>query len=258
MSSRRSPSPLPSSPSLSLTPSLPSPTLLEVSGTMKLLQAGSLLLLLADRTFATCDAIAEIQAVLVSGATGGTFSLTYDTSTHCHHPCEVSAVSTTTPLSAAASASDVREALGALSNIHDAHSIQVSLNTASTAGALKYSITFVGEDVGGDIPLLLVASIDLEPTGSAHISATTVEDGWEGTDHGDVEAEGSHHLRRRLCGGGGPRPTRRPTHFPTTFPTAFPSLSPSASSSKSPTFALFCWSKRSSVVCSVASAVSGS
>ena len=146
---------------------------------MKLIRAGSLLLLLIDPTFATCDAIAEIQAVSVSGATGGTFSLTYDTSTHCHHPCEVSAVSTTTPLAAAASASDVREALGALSNIHDAHSIQVSLDTASTAGTSKYSITFVGEDVGGDIPLLLVASIDLEPVGSAHVAAATVEDGTE-------------------------------------------------------------------------------
>ena len=119
------------------------------------------LLLLLDATFATCDAIAEIQAVSVSAAMSGTFTLTYDTATHCKASV---AAATATALADAASASDVRAALGALSNT----------------------------------PLVPVTGIDLEPGGSssAHISAT-VED----IDNGnDSDEDNLSHL----CGGCGP------------------------------------------------------
>lgn len=134
----------------------------------------------ADPTQAMLDAFDadtgswnETQEVEVSGATGGTFTLTFDTQT-------------TAAIAFDAAASAVQTALEALTNIEpgDVGVTGGPLNTAPVA------VTFKGQYAGVDVPAM-TATGSLTGTGAAVTVTTTAtsQEPWDSLGHTDLEED---------------------------------------------------------------------
>lgn len=119
----------------------------------------------------------EVQNVSVVSATGGTFTLTLDTS-NCSI-CGVQISATTAginPASTDATDSDsIETRLAELANVAGSSSIQVT-RTYGGVGFVEYSITFVGADILGDIPTMGFDDSALTGPGTPNLLVETTQD----------------------------------------------------------------------------------
>lgn len=109
----------------------------------------------------------EVQEVKTD-ATGGDFTLTFDTS-DCDH-CFIQDTDTTPAIDHDASAEDVETALEALVNIDD-----VTVTFSEDGADSIWTITFVGDRVQGNVPLLVLDDTGL--TGGGAHGVTLIQDG---------------------------------------------------------------------------------
>ncbi len=107
----------------------------------------------------------EVQNVVISGATGGTFTLSVTAASSTH---------TTAAIAYNASASAVQSALEALSNI-GVGQVSVAAGTAADGVTPCYAVTFTGTLADTSIPLMVVNGQAL--TGGGTITIATVQPG---------------------------------------------------------------------------------